>query len=197
MMGNTGLEPVTSALSIRPVGRRKSLETARNHRYSREKLVPVADRAGPPKPVRIRWMEDARRTRHPRFVAHRVDGLSALVIHDLSASSASVLSVETDRDIEHAARRLAETAGSPVRVILFGSHARNEAHPGSDLDFLVIEPHVPDRHAEMVRLRSALHDMRRPIDVLVYSDAQVEEWGDAPGTALHTALTEGRVLVEA
>ncbi len=106
-------------------------------------------------------------------------------------------SVETDRDIDRAARRLAETAGSPVRVILFGSHARNEARPGSDLDFLVIEPNVPDRHAEMVRLRSALHDMRRPIDVLVYSDAQVEEWGEAPGTALHTALTEGRVLVEA
>ena len=48
----------------------------------------------------------------------------------------------------------------------------------------------------MVRLRRALHDLRRPIDVLVYSDAQVEEWGDAPGTALHAALTEGRVLVE-
>jgi predicted nucleotidyltransferase len=105
--------------------------------------------------------------------------------------------VDADQDIERAARKLAETAGSPVRVILFGSHVRDDARPGSDLDFLVIEPYVPDRHAEMVRLRSALHDLRRPIDVLVYSDAQVEEWGDAPGTALHAALTEGRVLVEA
>ena len=34
---------------------------------------------------------------------------------------------------------------------------------------LVIEPTVSDRHAEMLRLRSALHDLRRPIDVLVYS----------------------------
>ncbi|HST54780.1 MAG TPA: nucleotidyltransferase domain-containing protein [Solirubrobacteraceae bacterium] len=102
-----------------------------------------------------------------------------------------------DTDIERAAHKLAETAGSPVRVILFGSHARNEARAGSDLDFLVIEPDVPDRHAEMVRLRSALHDMRRPIDVLVYSEAQVEEWGDVPGTALYAALTEGTVLVKA
>jgi uncharacterized protein len=120
-----------------------------------------------------------------------------LVAPDVSASSASVPFVGTSTDIELAAQKLAETAGSPVRVILFGSHARNEAGSGSDLDFLVIEPNVPDRHAEMVRLRSALHDLRRPIDVLVYSDAQVEEWGDAPGTALHAALTEGRVLVEA
>ena len=128
---------------------------------------------------------------------HRTGVLRLLVARDVSASSASVPLVDTSADIELAAQKLAETAGSPVRVILFGSHARNEAGSGSDLDFLVIEPNVLDRHAEMVRLRSALHDLRRPIDVLVYSDAQVEEWGDAPGTALHTALTEGRVLVEA
>jgi uncharacterized protein len=102
-----------------------------------------------------------------------------------------------DTDIERAAHTLAETAGSPVRVILFGSHARGDARAGSDLDFLVIESEVPDRHAEMVRLRSALHDLRRPIDVLVFSEAQVEEWGEARGTVLHAALSEGRVLVEA
>lgn len=45
----------------------------------------------------------------------------------------------------------------------------------SSLDLLVIGPEVPDRHAEMVRLRSAPHGMRRPIDVLVCSNAQVEE----------------------
>jgi predicted nucleotidyltransferase len=105
--------------------------------------------------------------------------------------------IPMDEDIVHAARILAETAGSHVRVILFGSHARDDARTGSDLDFLVIERDVPDRHAEMVRLRNALHAMRRPIDVLVYSEAQVEEWGQAPGTALHAALSEGRVLVEA
>jgi uncharacterized protein len=102
-----------------------------------------------------------------------------------------------DVDIERAAHTLAETAGSPVRVILFGSHARGDARTGSDLDFLVIEPEVADRHAEMVRLRRALHDLRRPIDVLVFSEAQVEEWGQARGTVLHAALSEGRVLVEA
>lgn len=112
-----------------------------------------------------------------------------------SASSASVTAM--DADIKRAAHTLAETAGSPVRVILFGSHARGDACAGSDLDFLVIEPEVPDRHAEMVRLRSALHDLRRPIDVLVYTEAQVEEWGEARGTVLHTALSEGLVLIEA
>lgn len=39
--------------------------------------------------------------------------------------------------------------------------------------------------------------MRRPIDVLVYSETQVDEWGEARGSVLHAALSEGRVLVEA
>ncbi|MGA2470790.1 MAG: nucleotidyltransferase domain-containing protein [Solirubrobacteraceae bacterium] len=98
--------------------------------------------------------------------------------------------------IEEAGRRLADAAGSPVRVILFGSHARGDGGPQSDLDFVVIEPRVGSRHAEMVRLRRALNGLRMPIDVLVYSDAHVVEWGDVPGTVLHAALSEGRVLVD-
>jgi predicted nucleotidyltransferase len=137
------------------------------------------------------------RTPGGRGVAPACRGLPSLAIRDCRLLPLASVGVDADQDIERAARRLAETAGSPVRVILFGSHARDDARPGSDLDFLVIEPHVPDRHAEMVRLRGALHDLRRPIDVLVYSDAQVEEWDEAPGTAPHAALTEGRVLVEA
>jgi uncharacterized protein len=98
--------------------------------------------------------------------------------------------------IEDAGKRLAGAVGPPVRVILFGSHARGDAGPRSDLDFVVIEPHVSSRHAEMVRLRRVLRGLRLPIDVLVYSQAQVAEWGDVPGTVLHAALNEGRVLVD-
>src|SRR5437868_6362144 len=54
--------------------------------------------------------------------------------------------------IEAAGQRLASAARQPARVLLFGSHARGDAGADSDLDFLVIERDVPDRHAEMVRL---------------------------------------------
>lgn len=68
--------------------------------------------------------------------------------------------------ILEAGRRLAEAAGSRTRVILFGSHARGEAGPDSDLDFLVIERELPSRRAEFVRLRRALRGLGMPVDVI-------------------------------
>lgn len=47
--------------------------------------------------------------------------------------------MSAEETIKRAAARLAEEAGPQAQVILFGSHARGDARPGSDLDFLVIE----------------------------------------------------------
>jgi predicted nucleotidyltransferase len=94
---------------------------------------------------------------------------------------------------EKAVQTLVETA-HPERIILFGSHARGDAQPDSDLDFLVIESEVKDRAKEMVRLRRALRPLRIPVDILVYSTGDVARWGDQPGSALYWALREGKIL---
>lgn len=101
-----------------------------------------------------------------------------------------------DALISEAGRRLAEAAPD-ARVILFGSRARDEARPDSDLDLLVIEPRFESRRAEFVRLRSALRDLDVAIDLVVVSDRHVEEWGHFEGTMLNEALREGRVLAGA
>ena len=77
---------------------------------------------------------------------------------------------------------------------MFGSHAQEQANLDSDLDLLVIEPTVENRALEMVRLRRALRYLRVPVDVLVYSRAEVDRWGSQTGTALYWALREGRVV---
>ncbi len=77
---------------------------------------------------------------------------------------------------------------------MFGSHAQEQANLDSDLDLLVIEPTVENRVREMVRLRRALRSLRVPVDVLVYSRAEVYRWGSQTGTALYWALREGRVV---
>lgn len=98
--------------------------------------------------------------------------------------------------IAEAGRRLAEAAPDS-RVILFGSHARGDAGPDSDLDLLVIEPQIESRRAEFVRLREELRGLEAAIDLVVVSGQHVEEWGHFEGTMLNDALTEGRVLAEA
>jgi uncharacterized protein len=62
------------------------------------------------------------------------------------------------------------------------------------VDLLVVEPRVDDRFGEIVRLQRVLAPMRLPADVVVVSEAHVEEWGNVPGTMLHDALREGKAL---
>lgn len=75
-----------------------------------------------------------------------------------------------EQAISTAARMLLRAAPQS-KVILFGSHARGEAGPDSDLDFLVVEPQVTARRSEQVRLRDVLRPLRIPVDVLVVSEA--------------------------
>jgi uncharacterized protein len=97
--------------------------------------------------------------------------------------------------IQRAGERLAEAAGENARVILFGSHARGEERLDSDVDLLVVEPELRDRFAESVRLSKLVGELGVPADVVVVSEAHARRWGEVPGTMLHDALSEGRVLV--
>ena len=92
---------------------------------------------------------------------------------------------------------LLKEAARPRRIVLFGSHARGEAEPGSDVDVLVVETDVPDRGAEMVRLNRVLSPLRMPVDLLVVSEDVFQYWCDTPGTVYFEAATEGKVLYEA
>ncbi|MAE70826.1 MAG: hypothetical protein CME06_10195 [Gemmatimonadetes bacterium] len=88
--------------------------------------------------------------------------------------------------------RLAE----PEKLILFGSAARGEMTPDSDLDFLVIKRGVHRRHLAR-EIRKSLGLRFYPIDILVVHPEDVEHYGDSPFLVYRAALEEGRVVHDA
>jgi predicted nucleotidyltransferase len=101
-----------------------------------------------------------------------------------------------DPVLDEIGRRLADAAPPRSRVLLFGSRARNEAAPASDVDLLVIEPAVDDPMQESVRLRRTLRGLGVPIDVIVIDEREAQRRGAVRGTVVERALRDGRILVD-
>ncbi|HSS51939.1 MAG TPA: nucleotidyltransferase domain-containing protein, partial [Thermoanaerobaculia bacterium] len=55
----------------------------------------------------------------------------------------------------------------PEKIILFGSHARGDAGPDSDVDLLIVMPYLGSRREKQVEIRLALKSIRIPKDIVV------------------------------
>lgn len=93
-----------------------------------------------------------------------------------------------------AAERLASAAARPATVIVFGSYARGDASEASDLDLLVIEPELPDKAAEYLRLKAALGRVGVGVDLLLFARDDFDRRSQVPGTLPYWAKKEGRIL---
>lgn len=63
---------------------------------------------------------------------------------------------------------------SPQKIILFGSYARGDYGPDSDLDLMVVMDQVDSPRSESVRLRRALRGLLAPVDIIVATPEQLE-----------------------
>ena len=86
------------------------------------------------------------------------------------------------------------TAVHPERVVLFGSHARGDAAPQSDVDILVVAESSRPRYERAVPIYRAVADLPIELDILVYTPTEVREWSRVDQAFLTTALREGRIL---
>lgn len=82
----------------------------------------------------------------------------------------------------------------PERVILFGSQARGDATPRSDIDLLVVMPNGTDRRQTALAIHRLLDDLGVSIDIVVTTSDLVARRGTLVGTILRPALREGRPL---
>lgn len=85
----------------------------------------------------------------------------------------------------------------PVQVVVFGSVARGEAGPDSDIDLLVVLPHVTpgQRHVLMGRIRAAV-TAPVPVDVFVTDPDEYAVRQNNPASMLYWPAREGRMVYE-
>jgi len=97
------------------------------------------------------------------------------------------------REIREMVRRIVEKF-QPEKIILFGSHARGDAGPDSDVDLLVVMPVDGSKRKKQLEVRTSLHDIRVPKDIIVSTPEEFEWRKEIVGTIEHPAVLEGKVL---
>jgi uncharacterized protein len=85
----------------------------------------------------------------------------------------------------------------PLRIVLFGSRARGDARPTSDVDLLVVLPRIDDKSRARRDILAALSEFPVANDVVVTTPDEISRRGNLVGTILRPALRDGRVLYDA
>ncbi len=99
------------------------------------------------------------------------------------------------RVLDDIVRRVVEVA-APQRIILFGSAARGEMGPHSDVDLLVVTE-TDDAHRLTAEIYGNLFGVGAPVDLIVASPEQVDRYRDTHALVIKPALREGRVVYDA
>lgn len=92
-------------------------------------------------------------------------------------------------------RRIVQVA-QPEKIILFGSAARGEMGPNSDVDLLVVKAGAHRRKLAMAIYRS-LRGVGWATDVIVVTPEDIERYGNCPALIIEPALREGRIVYAA
>lgn len=89
--------------------------------------------------------------------------------------------------------RIAETI-RPEKIILFGSWARGERGPHSDIDLLIIQESDLSRPQRYAQVRRLFWGMGVPMDILFYTPEKFARYQSVPGSFTYTVAREGKVL---
>ena len=97
------------------------------------------------------------------------------------------------KEIKNIASQIIEKY-KPDRIILFGSAARGELNPHSDVDLLIIKEDTPFYGADRIRELSRIIDRNVAVDFLVYRPEEFENRLEKGDPFLKAIVEEGRVL---
>jgi len=82
----------------------------------------------------------------------------------------------------------------PEQIILFGSNARGESGPDSDVDLLVVMPAKKSKRRLAIEIGVAVNQIRVAKDIIVTTPEEFAWRKEIPGTIERPAYLEGKVL---
>jgi predicted nucleotidyltransferase len=85
----------------------------------------------------------------------------------------------------------------PQRIVLFGSAARGDMRPDSDIDILVVVPNGTPRRQTAQAIYRNLIGLRAAVDVVVATESDLHQYGDNFSLVYYPALREGRAIYAA
>jgi len=102
------------------------------------------------------------------------------------------------QQLEELVRRIVD-AVHPLKIILFGSAARGEMGPDSDVDVMVVMPEGTHRLHTAQDLRVYLFGLALSltVDIIVSTPGDLERYRDDIGFIYYTVLKEGKELYAA
>ena len=102
----------------------------------------------------------------------------------------------SDEQLKDIVGRIVDAA-APLKIILFGSSARGEDRPDSDVDVLVIVPDGVHRLETAQVIYKNLIGVKIAVDVVVATQTDIESYKDSAGLVYREALRDGRMLYAA
>jgi predicted nucleotidyltransferase len=102
----------------------------------------------------------------------------------------------SEEQLNEIVRRVVDAA-HPLRIVLFGSTARGEGGPESDVDVLVVMPDGAHRLNTAQAVYRNLAGVKVGVDVVVATETDMTDYKDSPGLIYREALRDGRVLYAA
>ncbi len=122
------------------------------------------------------------------------------ISHSAMRKSRKVALTEMKKDnrdspqvLDEIVRRIVEVA-APERIILFGSAARGDMGPHSDVDLLVIKTGQFHQGRLTEAIYMNLIGVGQAVDVIVVTPEDVEQYRNSPALVIAPAIKEGKVI---
>ena len=100
---------------------------------------------------------------------------------------------QAESDIQLLVDKIVELV-DPLEIILFGSYARGDPGPDSDIDLMVVMPDGVHTRKTAMHLYGTIKGVRVPYDIMVATPSILELHRDNIGLIYKTILMEGKKL---